>query len=42
VFANAWLIRPVFAKHWQNALRARRVDLPMLGKFHAILPNIGK
>jgi hypothetical protein len=41
-FANVWQKWPDFAKHWQNVSRARRMDLPNIGKFHAFLPNIGK
>jgi hypothetical protein len=41
-FANVWQIPFDFAKHWQNVSRARRMDLPMFGKFAWFLPNIGK
>jgi hypothetical protein len=30
-FANVWQIHPVFAEHWQNAFRARRMALPVSG-----------
>jgi hypothetical protein len=41
--ANVWQIRPVFAKHWQNAVRARDYGIsceitekePMQGHFNA-------
>ena len=41
-FANVWQISDDFANVWQNAKTARRMDLPMFGKFGPILPNIGK
>jgi hypothetical protein len=41
-FAKHRQFRPGFAEHWQNVSRTQRMDLPMLGNFHAILPMFGK
>jgi hypothetical protein len=41
-FANVWQNCMIFANVWQNVFRARRVVLPMSGKFGPYLPRIGK
>jgi len=41
-FANVRQKRGHFAKHWQNGLRARPMDLPNIGKIKGNLPSIGE